>query len=292
MRNFFYGWYFKCQSETRVLAIIPAVHQAGRKRTCSVQIITDEGCHVVEFPGEAFSRKGKQIFIGENQFGENGIKLRVETPELRAEGDLRFGTLLPLKYDIMGPFALVPFMQCRHGVWSMRHEVNGCMEINGTRFKFSRALGYWEGDKGRSFPKAYAWTQCFFKGGSLMLSVADIPMAGIHFTGIIGIVSWKGREYRFATYLGARVLKNQEGMIRIVQGDMMLEAKMRKEVGGSSEAEARKETWHPLKAPIGGDMTRTIHESPACGAAYRFRVGGRTMFAFETKQASFEYEYR
>lgn len=31
--------------------------------------------------------------------------------------------------------------------------------------------------------------------GSLMLSVADIPLAGLHFTGIIGIVLWKGREW-------------------------------------------------------------------------------------------------
>lgn len=136
-----------------------------------------------------------------------------------------------------------------------------------------------------------------------MLSVADIPMAGMHFTGIIGVVFWRGREYRLATYLGARVLQNQDGMLRIVQGDMMLEAKMKKEAEGSPATEVKrgaadssdtgmkKGTWHPLKAPVGGDMARTIHESPACGAAYRFRVGGRTLFAFETERASFEYEY-
>ena len=27
-----------------------------------------------------------------------------------------------------------------------------------------------------------------------MLSVADIPMAGIRFTGIIGVVLWRGKE--------------------------------------------------------------------------------------------------
>lgn len=42
-----------------------------------------------------------------------------------------------------------------------------------------------------------------------MLSVADIPMAGIHFTGIIGAILWMGKEYRIATYLGARVVKIQ-----------------------------------------------------------------------------------
>lgn len=124
-----------------------------------------------------------------------------------------------------------------------------------------------------------------------MLSVADIPMAGMHFTGIIGIVLWKGKEYRFATYLGARVLQNQDGMLRIAQGDMMLEAKMKKGAQCSPSAGNKNGIGHPLKAPVGGDMTRTIHENPACGAAYRFRVGGRTLFAFDTKRASFEYEY-
>ena len=52
-----------------------------------------------------------------------------------------------------------------------------------------------------------------------MLSVAEIPMAKMHFTGIIGVVLWKGREYRLATYLGARVVVNRNGMLRIVQGD-------------------------------------------------------------------------
>ncbi len=104
-------------------------------------------------------------------------------------------------------------------MWSMRHEVRGRVEVNGKLFDFSRGVGYWEGDRGRSFPKEYAWTQCLFKGGSLMLSVADIPMAKMHFTGIIGVVLWKGREYRLATYLGARVVVNRNGMLRIVQGD-------------------------------------------------------------------------
>lgn len=291
MRNFFYGWYFKCQSASQTLALIPAVHQTGKKRTCSIQVVTDDGCLTANFPGTAFARKGGRIIIGENHFGQDGVGLCVRTPELRVEGALHFGALRPLKYDIMGPFALVPFMECRHGVWSMRHEVSGRVEVNGKPFEFSKGLGYWEGDRGRSFPKEYAWTQCLFKGGSLMLSVADIPMAGMHFTGIIGIVLWKGKEYRFATYLGARVLQNQDGMLRIAQGDMMLEAKMKKGAQCSPGAGNKNGIGHPLKAPVRGDMTRTIHENPACGAAYRFRVGGKTLFAFDTKRASFEYEY-
>lgn len=27
MKSFFYGWYFKCQSDTQTFAVIPAIHQ-------------------------------------------------------------------------------------------------------------------------------------------------------------------------------------------------------------------------------------------------------------------------
>lgn len=51
-----------------------------------------------------------------------------------------------------------------------------------------------------------------------MLSVADIPIAGIRFTGIIGVVLWQGKDYRIATYLGARVVKIENKMVRVKQG--------------------------------------------------------------------------
>lgn len=279
MRGSFFGWYFKCQSDTQTLAVIPAVHQVGRKRTCSIQIITDDDAWAIEFPADVFRKKGKTIFIGRNRFGERGIRLEIHTPKLTVKGNLDFGPLSPLKYDIMGPFALVPFMECRHSVWSMRHTVSGTVWINGNKYSFQHAFGYWEGDRGRSFPKEYLWTQCCFPGGSLMLSVAEIPIAGLHFTGIIGVVLWKGKEYRLATYLGARTAKIENGMVRIVQGNLELEACLLKQTG------------HPLKAPIGGDMSRVIHESAVCRASYRFRRKKQTLFAFASDRASFEYEY-
>ena len=179
----------------------------------------------------------------------------------------------------MGPFALIPFLECRHSVWSMRHRVYGMVWINGRKYSFHNAWGYWEGDRGRSFPSKYVWSQCFFKGGSLMLSVADIPFMGIHFNGVICMVLWQGREYRLATYLGARVIQIGNGRLRIVQGNMELEAWLLQKNGS------------PLKAPTMGNMVRTIHESAACRAYYRFRKDRRTMISFETDRASFEYEY-
>lgn len=279
MKNYFYGWYLKCQSDSQTLAIIPAIHQTGRNQSCSIQIITNDNVWIVPFSSNSFHRIGMTISIGKNRFDKNGIYLSICTPELDIKGKLNLGPLTPLKYDIMGPFALVPFMECRHSVWSMQHSVCGTLKINGETYSFNNGKGYWEGDRGRSFPERYIWTQCCFPQGSLMLSVADIPMAGIHFTGIIGSILWEGREYRLATYLGARLVHLKNKKLRILQGNLELDVCL-------LEEEA-----HPLKAPTDGQMIRTIHENVSCKASYQFRKNGRTLFAFKTNQASFEYEY-
>ena len=44
-----------------------------------------------------------------------------------------------------------------------------------------------------------------------MLSIADIPLGVLNFTGIIGVIHYRGREYRLATYLGARVVCAKDG---------------------------------------------------------------------------------
>ena len=250
MKQYFDGWYFKIQTKEKSIALIPVVYGAGQECTRSIQFISDDAtCFRAD-----------------------------------VKGWLQFSDLTPIKYDIMGPFQFVPFMECRHSVYSMMHRVDGELMINGEKYFFENAYGYWEGDRGHSFPKEYAWTQCFIEkkdslAGSLMLSVADIPLAGFHFTGIIGIVYWKGKEYRFATYLGARVIQKEKQRLLIRQGNMELEARL-------LESQA-----HPLQAPVGGSMNRIIRENARCKAFYRFRIKGQTVFAYETANASFEYEY-
>lgn len=276
MKDSFWGWYFKCQSDSGTLAVIPAVHQAGRKRTCTIQVITEEGSWTVGYPGKAFRRKKGGIYIGRNHFDENGIYLAVNTPKLHIKGRVSFGELTPLKYHIMGPFNHLPFLECSHDVRSMYHSVNGTVFVNGEKYSFQNGDGYWEGDKGKSFPKAYLWTQSFLPEGILMLSVATIPVGAFHFTGIIAVVLWKGKEYRLATYLGAGIIEIEEGMVRIHQGKLELEAQL---------LEA---TPHPLRAPSKGRMVRTIHESVVSKVFYRFRKDGRTIFALESDKASFE----
>lgn len=58
-----------------------------------------------------------------------------------------------------------------------------------------------------------------------MLSVADVPLGGTHITGIIGVILLDGKEYRLATYLGAKAvsIENEEVIVR--QGNRTLTAK-------------------------------------------------------------------
>lgn len=270
MKKYFCGWYYRCQSDTQTLAIIPSVHKTSNGAFCNIQIITDSDAYQISFPGSGFSR---------NRFGKSGITLDIRSPQLQASGDLRFGSFTPIKYDIMGPFRYIPLLQCRHRVFSMNHTVDGALIVNGIGYHFANSVGYLEGDRGCSFPREYAWTQCFFPEGSLMLSVADVPLGGAHITGIIGVILLNGKEYRFATYLGAKAVKIENGEVIVRQGNRTLTAKRLDTPG------------HPLQAPVCGAMRRTIYEHPCCKAYYRFEENGHTLLELNAQNAAFEYEY-
>ena len=279
MRAYFCGWYYRCQSDNQTLAIIPSVHKAREDNFCTIQLITDTNTFHTQLPYADFNKDGDEIRIGNNRFGRSGASLDIHAPGFCVEGAVRFGGFTPIRYDIMGPFQYVPCMQCRHSVYSMRHRVDGEIRINGVPYVFQNAVGYLEGDRGHSFPKEYIWTQCSFPEGALMLSVADIPLGRFHFTGVIGIVLLHGKEYRLATYLGAKAVKIEDGEVIVKQGRLCLTVRQLDLPG------------HPLHAPVGGAMTRTIHEHPSCKVYYRFTDANVTLLEFEAPNAAFEYEY-
>lgn len=281
MKDGFCGWYFKCQSPTQTLALIPAEHRSEGQRSGSLQILA--GAQSWNLPFSAaqtfVSGHAPEAMVGPSRFTPRGIRLAVETPELTARGTLRFGPLTPPESDVMGPFARLPGMECRHSVASMEHRVDGTVTVNGTEFRFDGARGYLEGDRGTSFPREYLWTQGFFPGGSLMLAAARVPLGPAAITGVIALVRWQQKEYRLATYRGARAVTIQNGGIVVRQGRWELRAR-RLAPGGTA-----------LRAPVTGRMHRTIHEQAACPARYSLRCGGHTVLDVTVPDASFEYEY-
>ena len=263
--------------------MIPAFHidREGR-RTASLQVISKDQTWWLEYPEAQLevSRQPFQVQIGQSSFGSQGIDLHIQQDNLSLCGSLRYGPFTALRSDIMGPFRFFAGMQCSHGVISMGHSLSGTLELNGERLDLSDGIGYIETDRGRSFPSKYLWTQCVWDGperGSLMLAIATIPLPVGGFTGCICSVFYGGREYRLATYRGARTAKWSPSGAVIRQGKYRL------------EVELLNEQRQALRAPVEGRMERTIHESLCAEVRYRFWHGDHLLFQHTDSNASFEY---
>lgn len=281
---YFEGWYLKHQSKSgRTLALIPAFHMdAGGRRAASLQVISDRQAWWLEYPATQFHADPErfQVRLGQSSFGNQGIDLHVEQDGLSLHGALGYGPFAALRSDIMGPFRLFGSMQCSHGVLSMGHSLQGALRLNGEEIDFSNGMGYIETDRGRSFPRAYLWTQCAWDGperGGLMLAVATVPLPVGSFTGCICSVLYQGREYRLATYRGARIEEWSPSGAIIRQGKYRLKVEL---------LEPRAQ---PLRAPAEGRMERTVHESLCAPTRYSLWQGETLLFRHTDPSASFEY---
>jgi len=281
--SYFEGWYFKHQNGGHTIAFIPGVNydEQGRK-SAFVQVITDDvSCNVpFSFSDFNVSTHGLGILLRNQIFGERGVKIDLKTPEIRCKGTIKYGPLTPPKYDVMGPFRFVPFMECHHGVISMKHRLQGMLEVNGTQINFDNGTGYIEKDWGTSFPKSYLWVQCNrFRdaAGSVMISVADIPFGKFSFKGCICIVHYWGNEYRLTTYNGVRIIRCDETGLILKQREYVL------------KAEFSKNAPQNLFAPQIGAMSRIIRENAACHVRCRFYREGTLLFDLQSEEAGFEY---
>ncbi|UOO37735.1 hypothetical protein IZU99_00260 [Oscillospiraceae bacterium CM] len=285
MAGRFEGWYFKQQAGGNMLALIPAVsvEKGGRERA-SLQIIMKDASFYLDFPASVarIDNYNTAITLADSTFSKKGIELNVQSANVIATGHLRYGKWTMPDSDIMGPYRFVPFMECRHSVYSVTHAVTGRVTINGRLLDFKDGVGYVEGDSGRSFPKRYIWTQYSWfdaRPCSLMLSAAVVRPFGRPFVGVIGFVFWRGRELRFATYRGAKLHYTGGKTLRVYQDAYVLTAEL---ISGHTTA---------LRAPSSGKMTRLVREGLCCKARYTLTEKGRVLFDITTDQASFEYEF-
>lgn len=262
MRNYFEGYYYKHQKGNQTLCIIWG--RAGSERF--IQVITNDFSEKVPYT------KG-------NIFSTEGIILNIHTSRLSLSGKIRYRELCPIKYDIMGPFKFFP-MECRHGIVSMYHRLDGKIVLNGEEIDFTGGRGYIEKDSGHSFPSSYAWIQAndFSEPCSIMASVASVPFCCFHFQGCICVIQYRGKEYRLATYLGVRVISCTSKRILLKQGKYRLEIRIKNSNG------------HELSAPRNGKMERNILENPSCPAEFTFYIGEKVVFYLHSQHASYEYE--
>lgn len=241
-----------------------------------IQVIAPNASHYFTYPLKDYAR-GETIRLGKSSFSKKGISIDIQKEGIRITGQIQYMDLTPLRYDIMGIFKYLP-MECRHGIVSLHHRLDGCIDIDGESMDFTGGVGYIEKDSGTSFPKAYTWVQCsaFPEKCSVIASVAHIPFLGMHFKGCICVVYYQNKEYRLATYLGVKIIRCDRHGITLKQGNYRLEIEI---VGGRGQR---------LLAPKEGQMARTILESAACNARFRFFKANALLFDFESSGASFE----
>lgn len=270
-KGYFEGWYLRNQNDTEVISLIPAFHIDERgKKSASIQVIMNTDSYFISYPIDDFAVSSRKlgIRIGNNKFTEEGIMLNINTDEIKVKGILKYTKFTWPRYDIMGPFKYMPFMQCRHSVFSLSHKITGKLMVNGREMYFNQGLGYVEGDRGIEFPKDYLWTQCSWHDNAIMMSVADIPIGKMTFKGCIGIVYYGGKEYRFATYLGVKIIKYSNDKLWVRQNRYDLQVSL------------IDENPHKLLAPVKGNMIRTVCESIDCRIRYRFMIDRKVIFDF------------
>jgi hypothetical protein len=309
-RRYFEGWYFKQVSADRseIWSFIPGISRGGNEGEgySFVQVIEGKTGRTwwFEYPLEAFraSTRELDIRVGRNVFAEKGLVLDLSGEEGRFRGELGFGPFarLPSRLywpGVMGPYSFIPFMECRHGLVSLDHGVEGSFERDSRRVEMGRSgsggsglgRGYIEKDWGSSMPSSWIWMQSNdfeSPGDSFMLSIADIPWLGSAFTGFLCVGRLGGgdprgsRPLREATYTGARLKE-----FRLEDDRLSLAL----ERGGSRlEIEASRTRGGLLRAPVKGLLTRRIAESVDAAIRLRWIRGDETAFQGEARGAGLE----
>ena len=272
-RRTFEGWYYKHQFHHEALICIPSIYEEDGHRSGFIQLVFKDQMHYLEYEESEIGRVSDTcVELGKNVFTSYGIHLDNEW----MVADLSYGALTPLRYDIMGIFAYMPNMECRHGVLSLYHEVHGEVMWEQERIKVE-GVGYIEKDRGTAFPSEYCWFQsnAFQSKACVLFAMAKIPIFKFNFWGHFAVIFDGEKEYRFATYLGAKLLQCDEHYLRLKQGNYYLRIRVDGQQGIA------------LKAPNQQGMQRMIHEAIECeGEVWLFKKR-QLIFHEKTSAASY-----
>ncbi len=265
--NYFEGWYFKNVSAglDNVLSFIPGISLTKGDSHAFIQVIDGITCKTeyITYPLDQFSWDKKKFYIrvGESIFTENHIILKIDDEKIKVSGQLYYNNLI--KYPktlfspgIMGWYSFVPFMECKHGIVSVNHDITGQVEVDQRQIDFNGGKGYIEKDWGSSFPEAWIWCQAnnfSDRNTSFCLSIAKIPWLGRFFTGLISFLYYNKQFYLYSTYNNSEVrdVEHADGFVKLTlkNRDSILKISTKQKSAGE------------LKAPVLGNMSRKIKES-------------------------------
>lgn len=266
-KHYFEGWYFKHVTNdlSDTFSFIPGVSLVKNDPHAFIQIIraNSGNSDYVRYSLDEFRWDKCRLFlqVGQSTFTENGIILNIESERTDLNGKLNYSNII--KYPksifspgIMGWYSFVPFMECNHGIVSVNHDIEGEISINGSTVDFNKGKGYIEKDWGTSFPEAWIWIQSNnFKehDTSFSFSIAKIPWLGRFFIGFIAFLHLNNKFYQFSTY-------NKSTISDIIHDNKTIEISVRNN-RNILKIRVIKNSFKDLRAPVSGEMCRTIRES-------------------------------
>jgi hypothetical protein len=266
-KRYFEGWYFKHVSENRehVFSFIPGISLTPNDKHAFIQFIDGitGQTEYIRFPLDAFnfSDEKLELWVGDSWFSSEGMILNIKSETFSAHGNIEYSGVVQfpktlLSPGIMGWYSYVPFMECKHGIVSVLHQLKGSLRVYHNETSFSGGKGYIEKDWGTSFPESWIWlhSNTFNEPDcSFTFSVAKIPWMGSFFIGHICFLYVKGQYYIFATYNNSKITKleftNKTLEIELQRKNLNLKIEAVQKRSGS------------LKAPVTGKMSRIIKES-------------------------------
>lgn len=240
--GFFEGWYYKMVTVTgQTLVVIPGVIHGkvasnGTAGFAFVMVVdpTEAAAQRVQLHryslqdvAASHNEQGWSLQIGPNTFSKHSLLLAMNRSGQMIHGRVDMLNTSPwpatlLLPDVMGWFAWLPGMECRHGVVSLHSSTRGAIFFGREEVRLDGGVAYIEKDWGSSFPKTWVWIQSNhfvregggYEEGTLLLSIASIPfpsdkIEAIRFRGFLGCL-WLpqlGGLFRFATYTGAVIEK-------------------------------------------------------------------------------------
>jgi hypothetical protein len=266
-KKYFEGWYFKHVSKNleHVYSFIPGISLNPENPHAFIQVIDGltGKTQYIEYPlsSFSFSKKYFKVQVGDSVFTSDSILLNINSPLIKVSG--RLGYSGSVKYPasllspgIMGWYSFVPYMECKHGVVSVLHRIDGSLLIDGELLDFSGGKGYIEKDWGKSFPESWIWFQSnnFMNSDAcIMMSIAKIPWLGSFFTGFLGFLYFNGTFYPFSTYQ-----KSEITALGLADEKLTISFKSKKH---KLTVIATLKNSGILLAPKLGEMSRRIKES-------------------------------
>ncbi|KHD44014.1 hypothetical protein ACVRZD_10055 [Streptococcus hongkongensis] len=254
--NYFEGWYLKCATEDKTIALIPSLHIEKGLMTGHLQWIVSQGDRI--FSGNQsysieetiLSSSPFYLRLGDNSFTETGFKVKVEDLTISAQ----FQEIIPYPKNIMGPFRIFKNLPCIHGLQAINGRVDFTTENPYFSGNFTSSF-YCEKDRGTTFPERYIWLHSDFpeEKASLFFSIALIPLGPIKFDGYIANLNIDGTNETFTTYDFSRVIVSQntkgQELILLSNSKKAVEILLKK---GKVEA---------LNSPREGSMVDSVEES-------------------------------